>query len=151
MNSNRLSRIYYTSNLFENRRQIVVKLLIPKAQYEIALRGQPVGSRRVVTLRLLSGVFGPVKLNNQLCGKANEVDTVWAKGNLPTKLMTVKLLRAESAPKPLFRFRHVVAELAGKLSLVGVAVHRADYPLPNPPLKREGTGGFIEWWNGSGE
>ncbi len=80
-----------------------------------------------------------VEFDDQVVPEADEINRLGTDRGLTAELMAAELPGAEEMPKALFGAGGFVAECAGKVALILVAVHEMRIPLPSPPRKGEGA------------
>ncbi len=110
---------------------VFIERLIAKPNDTESARSEPNGSACVVNLALLPGVLRPIKLDDQAVREANKVDHVRADGGLSAEFHA-QFAGSQKMPQTLFCRRGVVAQLAGEVALLLVAVHENPPPQPSP-------------------
>ncbi len=110
---------------------ILIQLLITETKKTKASRGEPVGAPLIVLNGIRLQMLRAIELDDEFCREANEVDNVGTDRSLSAKLVAAEFLGAEEMPETLFRISRIVAQLAGEVALVFVAVHTVlIYPPP---------------------
>ena len=115
-------------NLFENARQILRDIVVPKPQHTIVAIGEPpVASRVALTIRVLS----TVDLYNRATFSTDKVCRVRPDRLLSDELVSIQPAGTKTIPERTFRIRRTASQSSRTLGLGLISTAHAEAP-PHP-------------------
>jgi hypothetical protein len=125
-------------NLVQDRANILIQFLVPEADHVEATRGEPSGAPLVVFDGFRIQMLRAIEFNDEFDREGSEVNYVRADRGLSAEFVAAEFVGTQEMPKTFFRIGGFVAERAGEVALLIIAVHGFDFPPPNPTPPRGG-------------
>jgi hypothetical protein len=97
--------------------------VIAKADHAVAAFGEPGGATGVMLRGCRFEMLRAIEFHDESLREANEVDDVRTERGLAAELVAVELAGAEVEPEAFLGAGGLIAEAAGEIALVAVAVH----------------------------
>jgi hypothetical protein len=128
---------------FEYRRQVTADLGIPEPDNTISLLLKPKLPFTIASSRLVLVMVSAVEFDDEMCGRAKEIDDIGTDRSLPSKMRAVHRQFFQGTPQcSLVCWRVVVWPLLGGSMLRSYASHsRRDHPTPSRILRSLSSGG----------
>jgi hypothetical protein len=98
---------------FLDNTDVASHLVIGESQHEKSVRCEPLRAARIVPLPSRLKVLRSVHFDDDPCPKANEVDKIVGRRELPPEAQAVDLFSSQPGPQHEFEFRMPVAKIAG--------------------------------------